>query len=169
MAMAEVEIPAPAPLVVQYCKGMEIAVLVVCNLTMAVCTLPLEYCEFGPSPAECRAVNGGPEPISQPTTTTTTTDAATPDAAPSTDDAKPKDGDDSTTKSAQPAEEGATAEDPEGAAEEDKPKKKKKGKASKDGPQGVTLSVSARGKRKHVTSISGLAAYGSSPFNMQRS
>ena len=39
------EVRAPvAPLVVQYC---------------ALCTLPLEYCEYGPLPDECRARNAG--------------------------------------------------------------------------------------------------------------
>ncbi|GAM25363.1 hypothetical protein SAMD00019534_085380 [Acytostelium subglobosum LB1] len=133
-----------------------------------VCGLPTEYCEFGPTPAECLAVNGpqvsdvaaGSSSSSSDNTQTSSTDntSTTSTTTTSTDSTSDKLQqlkivDDSKDESHTTAASTTDATAPAAAAAA--PAKKKK-----EVRPTITIELSQRTKRKHVTTICGLDAFG---------
>eukprot|EP00042_Codosiga_hollandica_P051541 m.634547 g.634547 ORF g.634547 m.634547 type:complete len:226 (+) comp58302_c2_seq4:51-728(+) len=151
----------PDPIVVEYCS---------------VCTFPFEYCEFGPSPAECLAKNGpksAPPPkaskaaaaaaVATTTAAAATATTATATTAPAAESSEGAPGESTEAGTTASASESAAAEEPEEDADEDKASKKKPKKPKKKvelQPTGIVLTLTSRGKRKFVTGIIGLASYG---------
>eukprot|EP01132_Coremiostelium_polycephalum_P009178 gene9178-11251_t len=132
------------PIQVDYCK---------------VCGLPKEYCEFGPSPAECLKVNGPmtsatadnntPTTIENTTTTSTTTTSGGDNAEKKLQELKIADDsqeDHTTTTASSDATAPAAATAP--------------GKKKKEVKHEVIIETTKRNKKKHVTTISGLENYG---------
>eukprot|EP00053_Salpingoeca_punica_P005221 m.53202 g.53202 ORF g.53202 m.53202 type:complete len:202 (-) comp13138_c0_seq2:241-846(-) len=137
----EVAVQTIAPLVVEYCKG---------------CTMPLEYCAYGPNPADCARRNKTGAAASSAA-------AAAADAGDVADDA---------VEGAAEAVSAITivddndAEDSEGEGE-GKKKQTRGGKGGKPKKQAqemeggeVQIIVNSRTKRKFVTNVIGLSAYG---------
>ncbi|KAK5575620.1 hypothetical protein RB653_006753 [Dictyostelium firmibasis] len=134
--------------VVEYCK---------------ICSLPTEYCEYGPSAKQCLKENG-PHPNNNKNTSTTSTDSST-----NTDNTNTT----TTTTTTNSTEEklkdlkivddskevshvdAGKSESTETTAEKEKSTKKKK----EVKPQ-IIIEVNQRNKRKHVTKITGLELYG---------
>ncbi|KAM9953376.1 hypothetical protein ACTFIR_008442 [Dictyostelium discoideum] len=141
--------------VVEYCK---------------ICSLPTEYCEYGPSAKQCLKENG-PHPnnnkntssgkdSSNTTTTTTTTDTTTTTTTTSTENTEDKLKDlkiidDSKEVSHVDAGKSESKE----ATGEEKEKEKVSKKKKEVKPQ-IIIEVNQRNKRKHVTKITGLELYG---------
>ncbi|KAN0008983.1 hypothetical protein ACTFIU_008870 [Dictyostelium citrinum] len=144
----------PHPIVVvEYCK---------------ICSLPTEYCEYGPSAKQCLKENG-PHPnnnknsaagtdssnttTSDNTTTTTTTTNKTENAEEKLKDLKIVDD----SKEVSHVDAGKSGSTEAGSEEKEKEKVSKKKKEVK--PQ-IIIEVNQRNKRKHVTKITGLELYG---------
>ncbi|EGG24485.1 density-regulated protein [Cavenderia fasciculata] len=166
------------PLEVLYCKEIHSTLLLTQHHTSSssssyfkVCGLPFEYCEFGPSPAKCVEVNGSisastvssaatanPEiqdttsavTVDETSTSTTTLQDTTTDKLSKlkmVDDSKEEGHTTITTTTNSAAAEGESV----AAA----PPKKKKEKLPN-----ITIEVNNRNKRKYVTTVSGLEAFG---------
>ncbi|EGC38952.1 hypothetical protein DICPUDRAFT_96741 [Dictyostelium purpureum] len=130
-----------------------------------VCSLPTEYCEYGPSAKECLKVNGPHKnnnkntpasgdaaPADSSTSTTTTTSTTTEESDSNTEKLKDlKIVDDSKEISHVGAGEENDKEKEDKAASSKKKKEVKKT---------IIIEVNQRNKRKHITNITGLELYG---------
>eukprot|EP01102_Stenamoeba_stenopodia_P014126 TRINITY_DN4661_c0_g1_i1.p1 TRINITY_DN4661_c0_g1~~TRINITY_DN4661_c0_g1_i1.p1 ORF type:complete len:202 (-),score=64.91 TRINITY_DN4661_c0_g1_i1:80-685(-) len=109
------------PIIVEYCK---------------ICSLPYEYCEYGPSPDKCAAANSGSSSASSSSTSST---EATVAATASSDDSA-----------------SASKEEPK----KEEVKKLPGGKTKKKDEPTILISKNQRNKRKFVTVVAGLEGFG---------